>query len=166
LRSSRFDSKQSLSDMRGEICKIKTDLRDQRIKLYPLTTAGERARTLWRRIKLALLRGAAVELTISALKLDWHREELRRAKSILIDMELIRPRVDGYYLLGRLGPYSKIDEVLRDEFFFLKLAEEVLLALNAIMPKSKTHERPGPPSASQNFGQENERASASGNDTR
>jgi hypothetical protein len=85
--------------MRGEICKIKTDLRDQRIKLYPLTTAGERARTLWRRIKLALLRGAAVELTISALKLDWHREELMRAKSILIDMELIRPRVDGYYLL-------------------------------------------------------------------
>ena len=85
-------------------------------------------------------------------------------------MELIKPSADGRYVLGRLGPYSKIDELLRNEFFFLKLAEAAMLALSALAPKSKTHEGSRPSSASQSsgggktFGNDNRQAS--GNDTR
>ena len=150
LRDSR--SKWSMSEMRGRFREIEADLRDQNIKFYPDGRSGERARFLWRQIKTLLLRGAAVEITTSALKLDWHREELRRARAILIDMELITARADGRYLLGRLGPFGKIDELIRDEFLFLKLAEAAVVALSALMPKSKTHERPRPSPPSQNSG--------------
>ena len=102
-----------------KIREIEADLRDQDIKFYPPTTAGGRARTLWRLIKQRLLRGAAVEITTSALKLKWHREELRRARLILISMELIKPRADGRYVLGRLGPFGKIDELIRDQYLDL-----------------------------------------------
>ena len=147
----RHDHVHTLSDMQKRFRTIEADLTDQGIKFYPPTTAGERARTLWRHVKQRLLRGAAVEITVSSLKLDLHREELRRARTILTDMELIKPRADGRYVLGRLGPFSKIDELIRDEYLDLKLAEEVVVALSAIMRKSKTHERPRPSSASQNW---------------
>ena len=114
-----------LSAMQERHRKIEADLLDQKIKLYPASTAGERARSLWRHIKQRLLRGAAVEMTASALKLDWHREELRRARAILIGMELIKLRADGRYVLGRLGPFSRIDELIRDQYFDLKLLEDV-----------------------------------------
>jgi len=152
--------------MQKRFRKIEADLVDQGIKFYPPTTAGECARTLWRRIKQRLLRGAAVEITASALKLDWHREELRRARTILIGMELLRPRADGRYMLGRLGPFSRIDELIRDQYFDLKLLEDVVVALSAIAGKSKTHERPRPPSASQNSGAGSKSASTCGSDTR
>ena len=64
-------------------------------------------------------------------------------------MELIKPRADGRYVLGELGPFSKIDELIRDQYFFLKLAEAVVLALGALAPKSKTHERHRPSPTSQ-----------------
>lgn len=138
-----------ISEMRDRFRKIEADLRDQNIKFYPHGRSGERARSLWRQIKQQLLRGAAVEITTSALKLDWHREELRRARAVLVEMELIKPREDGRYVLGQLGPFSKIDDLIRDEFLFLKLAEAAVVALSVIMPKSKTHKRPRPSPASQ-----------------
>ena len=155
-----------LTEVQARHRKIEADLLDQKIRFYPPTTAGERARTLWRHIKGRLLRGAAVEITASSLKLDWHREELRRARTILISMELIKPRADGRYVLGPLGPFSMIDELIRDQYFDLKLLEDVVVALSAITGKSKTHERPRPSSASQNSGAENRSASTCGNDTR
>jgi hypothetical protein len=136
--SKKLDYTRTFSDMQRRFRHIEADLTDQGIKFYPPTTAGERARTLWRHVKQQLLRGAAVEITASALRLDWHREELRRAKSILIEMELIKPRVDGRYVIGRLGPFSKIDELIRDQYLDLKLLEDVVLALAAITGKSKT----------------------------
>ena len=45
---------------------------------------------------------------IYTLKLDWHREELRRARTILMEMDLISPSVDGRYVLGRLGPFANV----------------------------------------------------------
>lgn len=93
-----------------------------------------------------------VEITASALKLDWHREELRRARTILIEMGLIRPRADGRYVLGSLGPFAKIDELIRDQYLDLKLLEDVVLATGAIMAKSKTQERSSSSSASQMSG--------------
>jgi hypothetical protein len=150
LNTSKLDTPVSLSEIGKQTRKIKVDLLDQGIMLFPTTRTGERARSLWLQIKPRLLRGDAVEITTSALKLTCHREELKRARMILLDMGLIKPRDDGRYVLGRLGPFSKIDELLRDEFFFLKLAEAALIALRAIMPKSKTHETPRPSSASQN----------------
>ncbi len=169
LSNSGLKPEFGLSEMLERHRKIESDLLDQGIKLYPPTTAGERARTLWRHIKGQLLSGAAVEITASALRLDWHREELRRARMILIDMELIKPRADGRYVLGRLGPFSRIDELIRDQYLDLKLMEEVVVALSAITSiatKSKTHERPGPSSASQSPGARNKRGSLCGNDTR
>ena len=159
-------SRGSKSRIPRSLREIEADLHDQGIKTYPPTLAGERARMLWRLIRPLLLRGAAVEIRASALKLDWHREELRRAKAILIDMELIKPRADGRYVLGQLGPLSRIDELIRDEFFLLKLAEAAVVALSAIMPKSKTHERPRPSSASHNSGAGNSIPSTCGSDTR
>jgi hypothetical protein len=151
-KSSKLDYSHILSEMQARHRKIEADLTDQGIKFYPPTTAGERARTLWRRIKHPLLRGASVEITVAAVKLEWHREELRRARTILIDMNLIKPRADGRYLLGSLGPFSKFDELIRDEYLDLKLLEDVVLALSAIMGKSKTHEKPPSSSASQIWG--------------
>jgi hypothetical protein len=152
--------------MQKRFRKIEADLVEQGIKFYPPTTAGERARTLWRLIKERLMHSAAVEITISALKLDWHREELRRARSILIDMELIVRRGDGRYVVGRLGPFNRIDELIRDDYLFLRLAHEAVVALSALMPKSKTHQRRHPASASQTAGAGNKSASPCGNDTR
>lgn len=148
----RDDYVRTLSDIQKWLRNIETDLAEQGIKLYPSTTAGERARTLWRRLKVPLLRGAAVEITISELKLDWHREELRRARAILIDMELIKLRGDSRYVVGRLGPFSKIDELILDEYFFLRLVQAAGVALSALMPKSKTHERRRSSPASQTSG--------------
>ena len=142
LRDSRRNW--GISEMHEQFRKIEADLRDQNIKFYPHGRSGESARSLWQLIKQPLLRGASVEITTSALKLDWHREDLRRARAVLIDMELIKPRADGRYVLGQLGPFSKIDELIRDEFLFLKLAEAAVVALSAIMPKSKTHKKPRP----------------------
>ena len=47
-------------------------------------------------------------------------------------MELIVPRADGRYVLGRLGPFSRIDELIRDHYLDLKLMEGVMIALSAI----------------------------------
>ena len=122
-----------IADSRDTVREIEADLHDQEIKLYPSTKTGERARSLWRKIKPRLLRGGAVEITTSVLRLKLHREELRRAKAILIDMGLIKPRADGRYVLGPLGPHSRIDELIRDQFFDLKLLEDVVVGLSAIM---------------------------------
>jgi hypothetical protein len=140
----------SLSDIRGRHRKIYADLLDQKIKLYHATTVGERARALWRLINQRLLHGEGVEITVSALKLDWHREELRRAKAVLADMQLIEERADGRYLLGPLGPFSKIDELIRDQHLDLKLLERAVVAIAAITAKSKTRRRRRPPASSQN----------------
>jgi hypothetical protein len=80
-------------------------------------------------------------------------------------MELIKPRADGCYVLGPLGPFSKIDELIRDQYLDLKLLEEVVVALAGITGKSKTHERPRPSSASQNSGARKKTASPCGSDT-
>jgi hypothetical protein len=66
--------------------------------------------------------------------LSWHREELRRARAVLIEMELIRQRADGLYLLGR---YDLIDELVRDSFLDLKAVEEVLVALSGVVSQVK-----------------------------
>ncbi len=117
---------------------VEADLHDQEIKLYPSTKTGERARSLWRKIKPRLLRRGAVEITTSVLRLKLHREELRRARTILVDMGLIKPTADGRFVLGPLGPHTRIDELIRDQFFDLKLLEGVVVGLSAIMQKSKT----------------------------
>ena len=57
---------------------------------------------------------------------------------ILVDMGLIKPTADGRFVLGPLGPHSRIDELIRDQFFDFKLLEGVVVELSAIMQKSKT----------------------------
>jgi hypothetical protein len=131
-----------MTDLHEKIRKLETDLREQGIALFPNTRSGQHAELLWRKIKRHLFRGGAVQIRRGVLKLDLHREELRRARSVLIQMELIKSRIDGLYVLGR---YDWLDQEVRDRFFELKLAEALLVYLSAFVPKSKTHALTGRP---------------------
>jgi hypothetical protein len=51
---------------------------------------------------------------------------------VLVEMNLIKPRADGRYGLGSFGPCGRIDELIREQFFDLKLLEGVVVALRAI----------------------------------
>jgi hypothetical protein len=126
-----------MADSRSKIREIEANLTDQGIKLFPATKTGERAQLLWLRLKPQLLRGDAVETTVSALHLDLHREELKRARVVLVEMGLIKPRVDGRYVLGSLGPCGRIDELIRDEFLNLKLLESLVILLASIGERPK-----------------------------
>src|SRR6202795_1223804 len=107
-----FDEVVSLSrwtaDRRAEVRELEADLLNQGIKLFPTTKTGERARILWMRLRKHLLRGGSVEISPSALGLNWHRQEMKRVREVLVGMELIRPRSDGRYVLGR---YDRLDEL-------------------------------------------------------
>jgi hypothetical protein len=131
------------TDVQGRLRAIKADLIDQKIKPFPSGTAGRRARSLWREIRSRLRHGVVVEITGSALGLDWHRQELKRARDDLVQMDLIKPRADGNYMLGSFGPFSRIDELIRDQFFALEELEQVLIAICAISAKSKTQRKRG-----------------------
>jgi hypothetical protein len=117
--------------MRDRIRQVEADLYEEGVKLFPSTRAGHHAQLLQH-----LLRGGAVQITASVLKLEWHREELKRARNVLIEMELIRQRTDGIYVLGR---YDWLDEEVRERFSELKVVEELLVALSSVGAKSKTH---------------------------
>ena len=112
---------------------------NQGIKLSPNTQGGKHAHLLWRRIREPLFRGAGVQIAISVLGLGWHRQDLKRARDILVEMELIRPRPDGLYVLGR---YDHLDEEIRERFVELRAIEKVMVSFDGIMRKSKTRRRP------------------------
>jgi hypothetical protein len=63
-----------------------------------------------------------------------HREELRRARNVLIEMELIKRRTDGLHVLGH---YDSLDEELRERFSELKMVEDVMITLSGLMNKVK-----------------------------
>jgi hypothetical protein len=119
-----------MNDLRDKIRELEADLQDQGLKLFPNTRAGHDAQVLWRRIKQHLFRGGAVQITASALRLSWHREELRRARNVLIGMELIKRRSDDLYVLGR---YDQLDALVRDRFLELRAVEAVMVALNGLV---------------------------------
>jgi hypothetical protein len=121
-----------MENIRARITEVEADLHDQGIALFPASRGGHHAQLLWRRIKQHLFRGGAVQITTSALGLLWHREELRRARNVLIEIELIRLRDDGLYVLGR---YDWLDEEVRERFSELRVVEEVLIALSSIVVK-------------------------------
>jgi hypothetical protein len=123
-----------LSDLRERIGQIEADLHDQGVKLFPDTRAGQHAQHVWLRTRKHLVRGGAVQMTASVLKVGWHREELRRARNVLVEMDLIRRRIDGLYALGR---YDWLDEEVRDRFSELKVVEEVLVALSSLVSQVK-----------------------------
>jgi len=131
-----FNDDSSIRELRQAIRQAKADLLDQGLKLFPSTRTGHHAQLLWRKVKQHLFRGGAVQITTSSLKLGLHREELRRARNVLVDMELIKRRPDGLYVLGR---YDWLDEEVRDRFFDLMLVKSLLVSLSAFLPKSKIH---------------------------
>jgi hypothetical protein len=137
-----FDEVVSLSrrtaDRRAEVRELEADLLNQGIKLFPTTKTGERARILWIRLRKHLLRGGSVEISPSALGLNWHRQEMKRVREVLVGMELIRPRSDGRYVLGR---YDRLDELSREAFMDVKLLEGVLVGLSSLMQESKTQKK-------------------------
>jgi hypothetical protein len=126
------------ADLREHVRQLEADLADQGVALYPNTAVGQRAHSLWCKIRPHLLRGGAVYVTCSTLNLGWHREELRRARNVLVQMGLIRPRVDGLYVLGR---YDRLDELARDQFLELQTLDSVMVGLSGLMAKSKTQKR-------------------------
>jgi len=121
--------------------RIETDLVEQGVKLFPATKTGERARELWRQIKPDLLHGRAIEITRSALRLDLHREELKRARALLEEMSLIKPRSEGRYVLGDVGPCGAIDELIRDEFLNLKVLESLVILLASMGNNAKARQQ-------------------------
>src|SRR5690242_19037868 len=123
-----------VADTRDKICHLEADLHDQGVKLFPNTRAGHHAQLVWRKVKQHLFRGGAVQITTSSLKLSLHREELRRARNVLHEMGLIKPRLDGLYVLGR---YDWLDEEVREQFSELKIVEEVLVALSSLVSQVK-----------------------------
>jgi hypothetical protein len=133
-------SKETLStaDLREQVKQLETDLADQGVALYPSTVVGQRAHALWCKIRPDLLRGGSVQITPSALGLTWHRQELKRAREVLVEMGLVRRRTDGLYLVGHCEP---LDDLARERFLEVKLVEGVLAALGGLMGKSKTRKR-------------------------
>jgi hypothetical protein len=75
---------------RDQIRGIEADLRGQGVTMFPPTTSGIRAEQLWQKARATLLRGQAIEMTLCGLGLGWHRQELKRARDILVEMGLIR----------------------------------------------------------------------------
>jgi predicted nuclease with RNAse H fold len=133
-----WDKPLSTAKAREKVRQLEADLLDQGIKLFPKTKAGVRAHALWRKIRLHLIRGGSVEITPSALSVSWHTQELKRARDVLVELELIRPRSDGHFVLER---YDRLDELVRERFMDLKLLESVLVALSGVVQKSKTQKK-------------------------
>jgi hypothetical protein len=141
-------SKETLStaDLRGQVKQVEADLADQGIKLFPNTKVGQRAYSLWLKIRTQLVRGGAVQITPSALGLNWQRQEMNPPRHELVEMALIRRRADGLYVIG---PHDPLDEPVRDRFAELKALEQVMVGLSGLMPKSKTQNRKTDSRASQ-----------------
>jgi hypothetical protein len=125
-----------VADTRDNIRNLEANLLDQGVKLFPSGRSGQHAELLWHKIKRHLFTGGALQIRAGVLKLDWHREELRRARKILVEMGLIQVMPGGLY---KLKNYDWLDEELRERFSELKMVEEVLVALSSIGTKSKTH---------------------------
>jgi hypothetical protein len=126
-------------EVRNNIREVRGDLTNHGLKLFPATQAGLHAHLLWCHIRQRLFLGGTIGITLSALQLRWHRQELKRARDILVEMELIRPRPDGLYVLGR---YARLDDEVRERFVELRAIEKVMVSFDGIMGKSKTHRRP------------------------
>jgi hypothetical protein len=138
MQPDQKDGSLSTAAVREKIKQLEADLADQGLKLFPNTRAGQRAHLLWCRIREPLIRGVGVQITASTLRLRWHRQELKRARDVLVEMRLIRTRADGLYVLGT---YDPVDELAREASLDLRLMEGVLGALGGLMGKSKTQKR-------------------------
>jgi hypothetical protein len=114
----------STAAMREGLKRLEVDLADQGVALFASTAVGHRAYVLWRRLRQHLLHGGSVQITPSALGLTWHRQELKRARDVLVEMGL--------------GRYDPLDELARERFLEVKLVEGVLAALGGLMGKSNT----------------------------
>jgi hypothetical protein len=64
--------------LREKVRHLEADLLGQGVKLFPSTRAGDHAHLLWLKIKQPLFRGSALQITAGVLKLDWHRQKLKR----------------------------------------------------------------------------------------
>jgi hypothetical protein len=89
-------------------------------------------------IKPRLRRGAAVELTSSALKLGWHREHLRRARTILVRMGLIKSTPDGRFVCICTGLLAEMDEEIREQIYCMRLLRDAAAVYAEFITMSKT----------------------------
>lgn len=60
--------------------RVEADLLEEGVKPFPISQAGLSAYHLWNLIIQRLLRGVLLELTLTELKLPWHRQKLKRAR--------------------------------------------------------------------------------------
>jgi hypothetical protein len=124
-----------MTHLHAKIRQLEVDLTAQGLKVFPSTKVGRRAHHLWLKLRPHFLRGGSAQITPMAVGLTWHRQELARARDVLVEMALIRRRQDGLYVVGR---YDPLDELARERFLEVKLAEGVLVAFGSLVPKSKT----------------------------
>jgi len=121
------------------IRQAEADLLREGVKPFPITQPGLDAYKLWHLIKPRLLRGLSLELTPTNLRVDWHRQKLKRARDVLVDLELIRPTQNGSYVLGR---YSRLDDLTREGLLDVHIVREVHLILGTLLKKSKIQSKP------------------------
>jgi hypothetical protein len=65
---------------------FEAELLQDGVKPYPISQSGLDAYNLWKLIKSRLFRGLSLELSPTELKLSWHRQRLKRARCVLMDM--------------------------------------------------------------------------------
>ena len=107
---------------------------DLRVRLYPRGKVGDHALALWKIISEPLLRGECIEITVKALGLDMHRQELKRARDAMLATQLIQPAGESsQYELGEYDPY---EQLFREEMHFLYGVEELCRIIGTFASRS------------------------------
>jgi len=129
-----------LAEHSKSIQQAEADLLREGVKPFPITQPGLDAYKLWHLIKQRLLRGLSLELTPTKLRLDWHRQKLKRARDVLVDLELIRQTQNGRYVLGR---YNRLDDIMREDLLSVHAAREVWLMMGRLIQSQKPRRKRG-----------------------
>ena len=100
-----------------------------KVGLFPRGKVGHHALILWNQIRGPLLRGDTIQISVKVLGLKMHRQQLKRARDAMIEIDLIRPTGKDHYRLGR---YDACEELVRQEFQFLCGVERLYRLLKSI----------------------------------
>ena len=105
-------------------------VKDLEVRLFPRGKVGSHALAIWKRISVPLIRGECIKITIKALNLDMHRQELKRARDAMLAIKLIQPA--GGSSQYELGEYDELEQMIREEMHFLYGVEELCRLLGAL----------------------------------
>jgi len=96
---------------------------DLEVRLFPKGRVGDHALAIWKRIRQRLLKGETVEITVKALDLHMHRQELKRARDAILAIKLIQPAGESSHY--ELGEYDELEQMIREEMHLLFEVEDL-----------------------------------------